>query len=97
MLHMPATCHRDTTHVARNAKSVTRGHIYRGMSPNVTTCREMSRHVTMLPQKCLPDTDMSRQHLMTCQTCHMTCQQDMTLAASDDMLCHDMCNIAGKA
>jgi hypothetical protein len=50
------------------------------MSPNVTTCREISRHVTMSPQKCLPDTDMSRRHLMTCQ-------EDATQVASDDMSC----------
>jgi hypothetical protein len=86
---------RDTTHVARHTTSVICGYICRDMSPNVSTCREMSRHVTMLPQKCLPDdTDMSRRHLMTCQTCHMTCQEDMTLAASEDMLCCDKNNVA---
>ena len=77
----------DTTHVTRHATSVTCGHISRDMAPNVTTHREISRHFTMSQQKCLPDTDMSRRHLMTCQTCHMTCQEDATQVASDDMSC----------
>jgi hypothetical protein len=55
-----------------------RGKICRDMSRNVTTCHEMSLHVMMSPQKCLPDTDMSQRHLTTC---HMTCQEDTNFEA----------------
>ena len=61
----------------------------------ITRCRDMSRHMMSSghPQK-TRHRDMSRRHLTTCLTCHMTCQEDMNFEASEDMSCRDIYNIA---
>ncbi len=56
-----------------------------------TICRLnhlMSRHVVSSGQfLSARHRDMSRRHSTTCPTCHMTCQEDTTRVASDDMSC----------
>ena len=48
----------------------------------------MSRHVVSSGQfLSARHRDMSRRHSTTCPTCHMTCQEDTTRVASDDMSC----------
>ena len=48
----------------------------------------MSRHVVSSGRfQQARHRDMSRRHSTTCPTCHMTCQEDTTRVASDDMSC----------